>query len=350
MKQKSIEVLNYHVWSDDVHNTILDDVKKFRPKIINIFAAEEHEINGIWSSPTGYHSYISKFVQENIEVNFIFGAASKDFYENRYDFPDQKIHTHLWPTYFLCFTVSSMYHNIGYTDMLPKHNFKFKYPFMSLNNRPHGHRCMFMDLMARHNLIDKGIVSWYGDNSAYDWKWFNPPKKIILDKTFVKTGNSFRLPAEWNESFLHVVSECSINRVYFSEKTWIPILNCKPFISQSHRGFYKHFKDLGFELYDEIFDYSFDDEPDDLKRTDRIMENVKNIIGKDTTELYKVIKPKILHNFNRAIEIAKSPDFVPNIIKNSIYAMDKYTALRDLHRPNGMLNCFVERVNKFMKD
>jgi hypothetical protein len=350
MKIKKNKILNYHVWSDDIHNIILDDIEKHCPRIVNIFAAEEHEMNGIWSSSTGYHSYISKFVKRGIEVNFIFGAASQDFYDNRYHFPDKKIYTHLWPTYFLCFSLSSMYHSVGLSNMLPKHNFKFAHPFISLNNRPHGHRCMFMDLMARHDLIDKGKVSWHGDNSAYGWQWFKPQRNLVLDESFLKTGNSFFVPKEWDNCFLHVVSECSINRVYYSEKTWMPILNCKPFISQSHRGFYKIFKSLGFELYDEIFDYSFDDEVDDLKRTDAIMENVKKIIDQDTTELYRSIKPKILHNFNRAIEIARSPNFVPNVIKNSRYATDKYTAIKDVQRPNGGLDNFVRNVNEFMKD
>lgn len=338
------------MWSDDVSTRILDDIRQQTPAVVNIFAAEEHEMNGIWSGPAGRRDYIDKFVKQDIELNFVFGAASQEFYDTRYHFPKEKIYTHLWPTYFLCFTLSSMFHNNYFQDICDTVQNKFQHAFISLNNRPHAHRCLFMDLLARNKLLDKGVISWHGENNQYTWRWFRPQYKMILDKSFVKTGSSYSTPTEWNQSFLHVVSECSIDRVYFSEKTWQPLLACKPFLSQSCAGFYKIFVDMGFVLYDELFDYSFDSIKSDLPRTDAIMLNVKSIIGKDYDKLYEMLKPKILHNFNKAIEIARSPDLVPPIVKNSEYAMNKYTALKDLHRPNRRLDHFVRSVNNFIKE
>lgn len=347
-EEKDNKVLNYHIWTDDIHGNILSDIKKYQPDIVNIFAAEEHEINGLWSGIDGYKKYITPFIENNIEVNFIFGAASKEFYVNRYNFPDNKIYVHLWPTYFLCFVLSSIYNNNGFDEIIPARN--FKYPFISLNNRPHNHRCLFIDLLARHDLIDKGIVSWYGENPNYRWRWHKPPKKIVLDEQFLQSGDSYAVPNEWNDSFLHVVSECTIDRIYFSEKTWLPILYCKPFIVQSSKGFYKEFQNLGFKLYDEIFDYSFDNEENDMLRTDAIIQNVKKLIGKDYKKLYRMLKPKILYNFNRAIEIAKSPDFVPSVIKDSTYAVNKYTAVNDVQKRNRNLDVFHHQVNVIMRN
>lgn len=350
MSKKLRKILNYHAWSDDIHAKILDDIYEHRPAVVNFFCAEEHEINGIWSGPSGRHDYIDKFVKQNIEVNFIFGAASQQFYDTRYHFPKEKIYTHLWPTYFLCFTLSSIYHN--YSKF--RHHFagnQFQRAFISLNNRPHTHRCLFMDLLARNELLDKGAISWHGENKQYAWQWFCPQHKIILNDHFVKTGNSYPKPAEWDQSFLHLISECSIDRVYFSEKTWQPLLDCKPFLVQSCEGFYKIFVSMGFVLYDELFDYSFDSIKDDLHRTDAIMLNVKSIIGKDYNKLYQMLKPKILHNFNKAVEIARSPDLVIPIVKNSKYARIKYKAIKECHTlSNPDLDDFVRTVNNFMKE
>ena len=199
-----------------------------------------------------------------------------------------------------------------------------------MNNRPHQHRCMFLDQMARADLIELGAVSWHNDEVTYNWEWWKHPTRLLLTDQFETVWNSYALPSEWDSSFLNVVSECSINRIYFSEKTWIPILCLKPFLSQSDKGFYKKFTELGFVLYDEIFDYSFDDEPNDNIRTELIMNNVKKIIGRDYQEMYNTLLPKLTHNFLRAIEIATSENFIPDIVKNSEYAMLKYSALRDM--------------------
>ena len=61
-----------------------------------------------------------------------------------------------------------------------------------------------------------------------------------------------------------------------------------------------------------------------------IMQNVKNIIGKDYTAMHNLLLPKLKHNFNRAITIATNNEYMPEIAKNSEFAMELYTALKDI--------------------
>jgi hypothetical protein len=318
--------INYHIWENNVHEVILGDIEKINPTRINIFAAEEHEVNSLWSGPE-FSQFKNLFIKNNIEVNFIFGAANMDFYNNRYHFPENNIRTYLWPEYYMCFSLSSAFHNDFFKQDLS--NLKYTIPFISMNNRPHSHRSLFMDILAKHDLIDKGAISWHNENSDYDWQYWKNNRKLVLNDNFETTWNSYFLPKEWNNSFMNLVSECSVNRIYFSEKTWIPVICQKPFLSQSGQYFYKIFQELGFVIYDEIFDYSFDSNPNLEERTNSIIQNTKNIIGKDYEELYSIIEPKLKHNFNRVMEIAKSDNHVIPIVKNSKYAMDRYRAVEN---------------------
>lgn len=329
-KNKLIQdsTLNLNVWTSNIPQVIADEIIKYSPQRINIFAAEEHEIAGTWSAD--FDILKKLFIDKNIEVHFIFGSADMEFYLTRYHFPEYKIYTHLWPSYYLSFTLSSMKHN----KFIQTNDFKklgYKYPFISMNNRPHGHRCVFMDYMAKNKLIDKGAVTWHNDDTSYVWKFWDNPRRMALTDDFVTKGNSYGLPDEWSCSFMNLVSECTENRIYFSEKTWIPLICHKPFLVQSAKHFYKKFVEMGFEIYDEIFDYSFDECDDVEIRTNLLMQNVKNILDKDYNEMYRSILPKIKHNFNRAIEIAVDNEYMPQIAKDNEFVENTYTALKDIN-------------------
>ena len=62
-----------------------------------------------------------------------------------------------WGTFFLSET---LYH-LNYTgDYLILNNEQYMYPFVSMNSKPHAHRCLMMDILAKYNLIERGAISW----------------------------------------------------------------------------------------------------------------------------------------------------------------------------------------------
>lgn len=309
-------VINYHIWGENIQEKILSDIENLKPDVINIFAAEEHEISLQWSSNCS-KPYKKLFIDNNIEVNYLFGTTDMDFYINRYHFPEHNINVHLWPTYFLSFTHQSMLSNNLIFDFPSK---PFKYPIMSLNNRPHRHRCMMMDLFAKYKLIEGNAISWHTDvedTGNYIWKHWDNPHKLHLSDNFSTQLSSYPMPSEWKESFLHVISECSVRNAYISEKTWMPILDKKLFITHSKSGFYKNLKNLGFELYDELFDYSFDSILDDDERCEAVIVQAMNLISKGNfTEVYAQMKDKIEHNSNHALKLSTN-NVIPDIVKNN---------------------------------
>jgi len=61
---------------------------------------------------------------------------------------------------------------------------------------------------------------------------------------------------------------------YFSEKTYKPILAGVPFVNVINKSFSKMFKELGFEPYYGLFDYSFETQDNPYKRVDSLVNQI----------------------------------------------------------------------------
>lgn len=200
---------------------------------------------------------------------------------------------------------------------------EFKYPYITLNNISKDHRCHIMDLLAKHNLIDLGAIVWrdirrncddirhtFADNITdsvfygYPYKYWTP-KRMFLDQG-IEFKNQETLPIEFNSSFMQLVTESDNEVLFHSEKTATPILLNKIFLIAGVKGQHNQLKKLGFKLYDEIFDYSFDDIDDENIRYEKLVENIKRISNKPLIELKKIhhnLFEKIVYNKQHALNL-----------------------------------------------
>jgi hypothetical protein len=115
------------------------------------------------------------------------------------------------------------------------------------------------------------------------------------------------MPLELNSSFIQLVTESEDTETFITEKTVTPILLNKPFLVASSVGFHHNLEQLGFQLYTELFDYSFDSESDIFVRYEKIVENIKRYIKLSPAELkqqYNNVIDKITYNRNLAIKYA----------------------------------------------
>lgn len=206
-------------------------------------------------------------------------------------------------------------------------NPSFKYPYITLNNISKRHRCLVMDLLAKYNLIEKGAISWRDINHAcndirhtftdgivdsvymgYRYKYWKP-KRIILDQDIHQQFLQETLPIEFNQSFMQLVTESDDQFVFYSEKTVTPILLNKLFLVASAKGHHTELKNLGFQLYDEIFDYSFDNEPDESIRYEGLIENVNRISTMPPQQLEKLhtsVFEKLVYNKKHALNLVSA--------------------------------------------
>jgi len=217
-----------------------------------------------------------------------------------------------------------------------QHKDKF---FASLCRRPRPHRTLASFLLSQKSFSHRGLISqpyvqenivlslirrskldydidtikeWcdnlplvvdydnFDDNSDNAWHHAQIPYRHIHDQTIFFIVNE-------------TVQHCRDNRtLLLSEKTTRPIVNFQPFIVYGIEGIHQHMKNWGYELYEEIFDYSFDSEPCPTKRYQMILDEVKKLckfletLDKTERVSWKFKhKEKLIHNFENVSKNAK---------------------------------------------
>jgi hypothetical protein len=235
-----------------------------------------------------------------------------------------------WETFFFKKTYSvwsspcnveyNLQKNIDIRDNNVCHEFELSIPYICLNNYVKPHRCLILDLLAKHKLIEKGAISWLNKfywgviQTDYQYNHWSPTI-LSLDQSPNVKFNQETLPIQFNSSFMQLVTETSNDITFFTEKTATPILLNKLFLVASCQGFHKKLENLGFILYDELFDYSFDDESDIEIRYTKLVQNIERyseLSSDRLTTLYKSVLNKVKHNRQMAMHYVNS---VPNRIK-----------------------------------
>lgn len=234
-----------------------------------------------------------------------------------------------WPTYYLTQTlvrlnVANNYDynkNLGYdlrdietgldvTD--------YRYKLICLNKAPKRHRMIVLDCLSKYNLIGDNAITFRELNKGTPvtlshWK----PKQIFLDQTDSKElFNQEIIPKEYKHSFMQIVTESHEDIFFLTEKTVVPLLFNKPFLVASCKNFHKKLQDFGFQLYDEIFDYSFDDIDNLYVRIEEMVKNVCRYRSKGVAELQQMhlsIKDKLIYNKKLAIKYATDISGFPKI-------------------------------------
>lgn len=195
------------------------------------------------------------------------------------------------------------------------------------NNQPRDYRHYTIDQLYKHDLLDKGIVT--AKYSTVDqvaepdyiisdsWPFEHLPigTTLVDESDFhLNTTKEFgcqEFPKSYGRGAIDIVTESRVNpgELYLSEKTNKSLLGHKPFIVVGAPGYHKWLQEeRDIELYTEIFDYSFDDEPNWIHRVDGIIDNIKRLSEEYTTpedyqRLYDSVKEKAERNFFRHMNV-----------------------------------------------
>lgn len=178
--------------------------------------------------------------------------------------------------------------------------------FTCYNNRPSPHRTYLIDQLAKYYLLDHNIVTYKAFCEIHPvdrWSYYNGTPALIDEEDYVCGSKPEYIPNAFPKSYfdglIDVVTESRYlpNELYMSEKTAKPLMALKPFIvlgpPEYHQWLREHKK---IEMYDEIFDYSFDTEPDYKKRANGIVHNLIALKNRDYDEILQLVKPKLKHN------------------------------------------------------
>ena len=141
------------------------------------------------------------------------------------------------------------------------------------------------------------------------------PENILINGIYLNKGVfNHMLPVENHESCCDIVIEtyCS-GPTFFTEKTWKEIFFERPFILMGGKGYNKALQNLGFEIFEEIFDYSFDDELHTYTRMKLFWEQIEKYINlnvKDFASKIKILDEKVKHNRKLYIDYLNNYDLI----------------------------------------
>lgn len=180
-----------------------------------------------------------------------------------------------------------------------------------------------MDELAKENLIDRGYNTWmrpgfYGDVHEFKhWK----EQKLILKHDSIPDGNDkhsmflFTPPNEYFSSYINLTCESTDDFIFYTEKTIKNFYFKKPFIILGAQNINTMLKYWGFEIYDEIFDYSFDSLPNIEDRIKGVVNNIKNLTSRSYNEISQLTYQKTKHNYNRVMEIYYKKEYIPPMLE-----------------------------------
>jgi hypothetical protein len=313
--------LTIYAWQY-ITDTRVRKVLNSKVQVINYFFQDETEIDFT-------DKEISYINENNIKINCITIDPDIDAQKNllielglRVDL----INFYSYPTYWFLKTKYNLAqaNNSFYLNNIEKNN--FIYPFLSFNGKAKYHRSKLIDNLVKFNLIGSGVVTYHLQDYRADYIWeYHDGTVLTIDDNYTNNNSSYEFNEKFIQSFLHIIAESSPDRIIISEKTATPILSGLPFLVLGAHGFHQYLKDLGFLLYDEIFDYSFDLETDLENRIDKLLKNVLFVVDNKhrLNELYLLIKDKVEYNRLHAEKLTSSIASVPEILKDYYYNIIK---------------------------
>ena len=176
--------------------------------------------------------------------------------------------------------------------------------FLSYNkNATRIQRAKFIMWLIKTKLIDDSMISllikptsnYYNNfNSNYPelsdlndyYDEFMNMNHIVLDWDYPKNGvddllasTMYTTMSHYGKTLFNVVTETSFdnNNLSFTEKTFKPIANCHPFLIVGDYNINKELKNLGYSLYDDLIDYSFDSVFNNDERMNAVFSEIKRI-------------------------------------------------------------------------
>ena len=222
--------------------------------------------------------------------------------------------------------------------------------FLTYNKHPKPYRVYLIKQLNDRGLLDKGLYSFHNDEPQLIEPVFKALNRLLrkkgretygldIEKNILSLSRSIHYEHDYLNnyngpdadgqliqfddylsSFVSLVSESNvgIDTVYFSEKTYKPIVAKHPFILLSSQYSLKKLKELGYKTFDKWWDESYDECVDYIDRIDKIIEIITDLSKLNQSELKllrKDMNEVLEHNALHFEKIKETDMFFYNILK-----------------------------------
>lgn len=170
------------------------------------------------------------------------------------------------------------------------HSVKF-YDFLYLNKIKRPHRVNLFNKIMSRNILSNSLFSFtdlqtpYRLSKEYELPWLRG--QSYPSKYGKEDQDIFEKP--YNVSGINIVSETNDNNeeIFITEKLWKPIIAGQIFVVHGNYKILSKLRELGFQTFDSIFDESYDNERDQNKRIEKIVELLATLKNSNFLKMYE---------------------------------------------------------------
>ena len=297
---------------------VIEDVKNNKAKIVLIMATEGE--SHTWMAPEDFYiiqSWVNELSLPRNNVVYINGNLLSEEIIKQESFPFISKGVMVFESWNNIF---NYYPNV--IDFEPD---KKQFLYLNLNRIPRMHRVYMLSELIQAGLYEKGLNSFdisraivftlqdrfnfnnliecYDPSLLASASYIYEKVKNILD---VDTTSNLALNINLDlhkKTFVDLVTETVVdpNSIFFTEKTWKPIVVGKPFLLLGSNNMLKQMKKYGFKTFDKWFDESYDYAPTLKEKIIIIIKNLeryKNYTPEQLQALRQEMKEVCVHNQN----------------------------------------------------
>lgn len=198
--------------------------------------------------------------------------------------------------------------------------------FLCFNGRPDTHRWYTLQKLYDEKLLDSGFISFlnrYGqiENQVSFDKFqtlysgnVDYARSIFLNKTLLtldKSNEQIHKNDRTHSDFLYINTSISlITETYadsrpgcfITEKSWKAIANCHIPVWIAQKGIVSAFKNMGYDVFDDIIDQSYDRISDPSKRWDAAIQSLKTYLDEDLKFENSLVE-RLLNNQRKFLDL-----------------------------------------------
>ena len=214
--------------------------------------------------------------------------------------------------------------------------FEFNKHFIFQNGVPKLYRARLYNDIHSYKINHKCNISWLVKQNGIEMVEqlynlipdavvdFGNPQYLDIDSLDILWREQNTISDFYHESAIDLFVESVYDNnccIFYTEKTTKPLVTGKVFLGFGPQHFYRYLESMGFQLYDEIIDYSFDTIEDASDRYTQFFNNVVEISKLDInylTDKIVSVKDKIEHNKKLARTYRQPPQQLLPLLENNI--------------------------------
>jgi len=223
------------------------------------------------------------------------------------------------------------------------------------------YRLKFLDLLVQQDLLDDCVISTQHINNhgvhLSDYQVQDPRFSVDLNRLLVIPNNNTPSGSsadydvkDITSTAISVILETVVDsiKIHLTEKILRPIACGHPFLLAAGPGALAYLRRYGFQTFDSVFDESYDQEVDTIKRLESIvktMQQIQNLNDEDWKEIQKIVDHNKQHFFSEPFMKQVSEELTHNLNQAIKFCLDNRGELFWKHRKSvrraGLANQWV---------